>query len=191
MAEALRHPLVWVQMLTFLLYTGTEMTAGQWAFTLLTQHRDLPETAAGMAVTMYWGSLTLGRFLLGSIADRVGVERLVGASVTTALVGGLGFVLAPAPWAAFAGLALLGLSLAPIYPGMMTVTPQRLGRFSEHAVGFQVAAATLGALALPSLGGVLLATRGATWLNGLLGGLVVLMWGAIALWFLRGRSHRP
>jgi hypothetical protein len=39
---------------------------------------------------------------------------------------------------------------------MMTRTPQRLGNaLSAHAIGFQVSAAMLGAIALPSLSGLL------------------------------------
>jgi fucose permease len=89
-----------------------------------------------------------------------------------------------------AGLALLGFSLAPIYPGMMTQTPTRLGRLSEHAVGFQVAAAMLGAVAVPSLGGYLMQTFGHAWLNGMLGVLAVMLWLAIAALFWGARLEK-
>ena len=145
---------------------------------------------AGTAVTCYWGALTAGRFLLGAIADRMGVHRLVSLSVTTAMVGCLTFVLAPSPWVGAAGLALLGFSLAPIYPGMMTQTPRRLGRLSEHAVGFQVGAAMLGAVAVPSLGGLLLQAYGHFWLNAMLGVLAVALWVAIALLFWSARLEK-
>lgn len=188
--EALRHPVVWAQVLVFFVYCGVEMTAGNWAFTLLTQYREVSAGVAGTAVTLYWGSLTAGRFLLGAIADHVGVHRLLPLSVTSALVGALTFVLAPWPWVGIAGLALLGFSLAPIYPGMMTQTPTRLGRLSEHAVGFQVAAAMLGAVAVPSLGGYLMQTFGHAWLNGMLGVLAVMLWLAIAALFWGARLER-
>jgi hypothetical protein len=56
---------------------------------------------------------------------------------------------------ASAGLVLLGFSLAPIFPMLMSRTPDRLGAgLTAHAVGFQVAAATLGVAALPSGHGV-------------------------------------
>ena len=47
------------------------------------------------------------------------------------------------------GLAVVGFSLAPIYPGLMTQTPARLGRFSDFAVGFQASA---GAILLTGFG---------------------------------------
>lgn len=179
LSHALRHPVVWVQGLVFFIYVGVETTAAQWAFTLLTQYRDVLEGAAGTALSLYWGSLTAGRFLLGAIADRVGVQRLVSASITTGLVGGLSLVLAPWPWLSVAGLVVLGASLAPIYPGLMSQTPHRLGGLADMAVGFQVAAAMLGQVIVPSIGGLVLKAHGLAWLNGMLGVLLVLLWVAI------------
>ena len=57
----------------------------------------------------------------------------------------------PTTGAAFAGLALAGFGLAPVFPCLMTRTPQRLGAaLSAHAVGFQVGAAMIGAAAVPA-----------------------------------------
>lgn len=173
MGEALRHPVVWAQMLAFFCYTGVEMTAGNWGFTLLSQYREVSVGLAGTAVTCYWGALTVGRFLLGAIANHVGVYRLLGLSTASMVLGALTFVLAPGTWLAMGGMALLGFSLAPLYPGMMSQTPMRLGRLADHAVGFQVGAAMLGAVSWPSFGGILVEKFGISWLNGMLGVVAV------------------
>lgn len=183
MREALSQPLVWAQIGVFFAYTGVEMTVGQWSYTLLTQYRDYSLEAAGTAVSVYWGSLTAGRFLLGTIVNRMGVPRLLRIGVTTALLGGLTFVVAPWAWLSAVGLAVVGFSLAPIYPGLMTQTPARLGRFSDFAVGFQASAGMLGAVMVPTIGGLLLQTQGAAWLNGMIGGLVVILWLAVLALF--------
>lgn len=187
MQEALRHPLVIAQVLVFFVYTGFEATAGNWSYTLLTQYRGLSEGLAGTAVSLFWGSLTAGRFLLGAIADRVGVRRLLSLCVTAGLLGGLCFVLVPWPWGSIAGLAVLGASLAPLYPGMMTLTPRHLGRLAEHAIGFQVGGAMLGSVSIPSLGGVLLVAFGPAALNALVGVMALSLWLAIVglLWAAR------
>jgi fucose permease len=53
-------------------------------------------------------------------------------------------------------LALLGFSLAPVYPCLMATTPRRLGAdIARHAFGFQVSAATLGAAVVPAVAGLL------------------------------------
>lgn len=153
---ALRQPLVWLQILLFFLYTGTEVVAGQWSFTLLTEGRGVALATAGTWVGLYWGSLTAGRVLFGALVERIGTVRLLRASLAGALLGALLVALRLHPWADAAGLALLGLSLAPIFPCLMSETPRRLGAgVAAHAVGFQVSAAVIGGAALPSLTGLL------------------------------------
>ena len=59
------------------------------------------------------------------------------------------------------GLAALGFAFAPIYPLLVAITPERLGRrHLTQAVGLQVAVAYLGAAALPGAGGTLAASAG-------------------------------
>lgn len=155
-AEALRHPTVWLQVALFFVYTGLEVTVGQWTFTLLTESRQITPEVAGVWVTIYWGSIGVGRVLFGFVVDRIGIDLLLRICTVAAV---LGVALLALPFAAslsVIGLALIGLALAPIYPCMMTRTPQRLGKgLAAHAIGFQVSAAMLGAAALPSFSGLL------------------------------------
>jgi fucose permease len=154
--EAIRHPAVLLQMAVFFLYTGLEMTLSQWAFTVLTEDRGVRPGLAGSAVGLYWGCIGLGRVAFGLVADRVGIDRLLRYCL---LVAGVGAVLVAIPLtteAAFAGLALAGFGLAPVFPCLMTRTPQRLGpALSAHAVGFQVGAAMIGAAAVPATLGLI------------------------------------
>jgi fucose permease len=56
----------------------------------------------------------------------------------------------------FLGLALLGFAIAPIFPLSISDTPHLVGReHAPNAIGFQVAAASLGIAILPGLAGVL------------------------------------
>jgi fucose permease len=153
--STLRRPLVWLQVVIFFVYTGVELTVGQWTFALLTEARGLSTASAGLWAGLFWASLFAGRVALGFVADQVGPDRLVRLGTLGAVVGSLSLALAPIP-VALAGLLLLGFSLAPIYPMLMSRTPARLGAEQAlHAVGFQVSAAMLGGLVFPSLGGLL------------------------------------
>jgi fucose permease len=156
MMETLRHPLVRIQVALFFFYTGLEATVGQWSFTLLTESRNVMAEPAGMWVTIYWGSIGVGRVLFGTVAERVGIDGLLRASTLTATVGTILLASNRSESLSAVALALTGLGLAAIYPSMMTRTPQRLGTsLSAHAIGFQVSAAMLGTATLPSLSGVL------------------------------------
>ena len=156
MRDALGHSLVWLQIVLFFVYTGLEITVGQWSFTILTESRGLSKEMAGLLVTVYWGSILTGRVLFGMVADRFGLDRLVRLSTIAALAGTAMFALNRSVALDVIALALSGLGLAAIYPCLMSRTPQRLGKaLAAHAIGFQVSAAMLGAAALPSLSGFL------------------------------------
>ena len=70
MVQTLRHPLVRLQVALFFVYTGLEATVGQWSFTLLTESRNVAAESAGMWVTVYWGSIGVGRVVFGAVAER-------------------------------------------------------------------------------------------------------------------------
>lgn len=148
------RPRVLLQIATFFFYCGVEVTAGQWSYTVLTEARGVPPTVAGTWVSLYWASLLAGRVLLGFIVEWVGSVRLLRLSTVAAVAGALLIALPQAP--AALGLAVLGFALAPIFPGLMTETPRRIGvDAAAHAVGFQVSAATVGVAVVPSVAGLL------------------------------------
>ena len=60
-------------------------------------------------------------------------------------------VLLPGQLPALAGLVLIGLGCAPIYPGMMHATPQYFGTGnSQSMIGLQAAAASAGVCLMPA-----------------------------------------
>jgi fucose permease len=153
---ALRRAGVWGNISLFLIYTGAEATAGQWAYSLFTESRGMNETLAGLSVTAYWGSLTAGRILCGFIANRFSVKLLLRISMVIAPIVSLLIWQRNSAAGNVAGLALLGFFFGPIYPLMLAETPKRLGEaVTEQAIGFQVAAAYLGISLVPGFAGML------------------------------------
>lgn len=157
-SETLRLPLVWVGILLFLAYTGMEGVAGQWVYSLFTEARQVPAAAAGLWVSIYWGSFTVGRIFFGAIVNWLSTAVLVRLCTVGAAVGGLLLWFNPTMELGFAGLALYGFSLAPIFALLVTNTQDVLGpKHGANAIGFQVAAAGMGIGVLPGLAGVLAA----------------------------------
>lgn len=154
----LRRGRVWLQIAVFFVYTGVEMGTGAWCFTVSREVRGLSVADAGFWTTVFWGSLAAGRVGLGFVVDRFGPDRLLRLVTVTALAGVTAFAALPGLGGRL-GLVVLGLSLAPVFPTLMSRTPARLGpEVTHHAVGYQVSAATLGSAILPG-GYGLLATR--------------------------------
>jgi fucose permease len=152
---ALRSGRVWLQIVIFFFYTGIEVSAGQWSYTVLIEGRGLGGTAAGAWVAIYWGGLLAGRLVLGFAVERVGQVTMLRLATLGVLVFSVFFAI-PGLKVGAAALPLLSFSLASIYPGLMSETPRRVGeRTSPHAVGFQVSAATLGVAVVPSIAGLM------------------------------------
>jgi fucose permease len=145
--------------LAFAVYAGLEVTIGQWAFTSLTRHRGFGDLAASTFVSLYWVALTAGRLWLGLSGHHITAPRLlrwsVGGSVLAAAVLWGGGPMAPL------GLVLAGLALSVVFPLLMLLTPERVGaERAAAAVGWQTAAASIGAAGGPALAGVVLDARG-------------------------------
>ncbi len=149
-------PAVWLGIGTFFLYTGIEITGGNWTYTLFTEGRGIEPAVAGTWISLYWGSLTAGRILSGLIVGPLGEERLLRWSMIGAVIGA-GLLAVPGAAAInLAGLMLVGFALAAIFPTLISITPARFGAaHAANAIGFQIAAAGLGVALLPGLAGVL------------------------------------
>lgn len=154
--ETLKHPRVWLSMLLFFLYVGAEVSLGAWSYTILTEARGIPTRSAGLWAGSYWGMFTIGRVLAGLYAKRVGVTTLVFGSLVGALTGALLLWWNPVGWANLLAIALIGFSIAPVFPALISGTSQRVGaRFAANTIGMQMAAGGLGGALIPGLLGVL------------------------------------
>ena len=139
----------------FFVYTGMEVTAGQWAFTLLFEERGLSESRAGWWVGLFWGGLTLGRLVRGLFGSGLRISRSIDRSILT-IWAGAALIWADLGGWGVTGLPILGLGMAAVFPGLVSLTPERVGGDqTETALGYQLAVAGLGAAFLPWLTGVL------------------------------------
>ena len=154
--STLRLPVVWLSIAVFFVYTGVEAAAGTWAYTLFTESRAVSMTTAGMWVSIYWGSLTVGRLLSGIIVAFVPVRLLLRYSIIAIAIGAALVWLNVTSLLSFLGLSLMGLASAPVFPSLIAATPVRIGEaHTGNAIGFQISAAVLGQSLLPGLVGVL------------------------------------
>lgn len=144
-----RRGQAWLMLFLFFLYTGAEVATGQWAFTLLTEGRGMSTAAAGTWVAIYWGGLTVGRFGFGMVGERLSSSRILGGSMLVALAG-VGLVWVDPFGLGAVGLPLAGLGFAAVFPTLVSLTPARIGRLrSTRSIGFQLAAANIGAASVP------------------------------------------
>lgn len=158
---ALRRPAVWLGMALFFVYTGLEVTAGQWAYSLLVESRGVSPRVAGVCVSAYWASLTVGRIAFGQLAAHVAPNRILRAcTLMCPMAAGMLWVDWGLATSAVA-IAVLGFVLAPVYPLLISNTPARMGpELSSHGIGLQVFSAYLGVACLPGIAGILARNHG-------------------------------
>lgn len=154
--DTLLQPSTWVSMLLFFLYTGIELTIGHWIYTLLTESRGIAPEVAGLWTGSYWGMFTIGRILAGVYTSRIGLHALMRGSVLLGLVGAALVWWNPSIGISLFGVALSGFAIAPIFPGLVSGTSDRVGRrHAANTIGMQISAAGFGAAMLPGLAGIL------------------------------------
>ncbi len=138
-------------MLLFFFYVGSETCIGLWSASYLRTARNVGVEDAGLWVSIYYGSITVGRILAGIVVGKIGTKTAVriGSAVSV-----LGFILLLIPVGTGVlcptGLCLIGLGFAPMYPCTMQDTPQVFGKeFSQIAIGYQMGMANIGYTVLP------------------------------------------
>lgn len=136
--------------------SGLESVVGLWAFVFLLQGVTLEPAMAGVVVSGYWAALVVGRVLLGAVAERVGTWPVLATATIAAFVAAA-LLLSRQPLPSAAGVVLLGLTLAPVYPLLVLTTAERTSpRSVDRLVGIQGAADTLGSIACASVVGLIM-----------------------------------
>ena len=154
--ETLRQPAVWLSFLLFFIYTGSESALGTWVYTLLTESRHIAPKIAGYLASSYWITFTIGRILAGMYTKRIKLTSLLLLSIGGAFAGTLLLLLNLSNTASIIGVAFIGLSIAPVFPGLVSDTASRVGpRHASNTIGMQMGGAGLGAAAIPTLIGIL------------------------------------
>ena len=143
-------------MLTFFCYCALEQTTGLWASSYLVLHTQLSAETAAAFASLFFIGITIGRALSGFLTFQFSDARMIrlGQGVIAA---GLATLLLPLGRnAALAGLILVGLGCAPIYPCVIHSTPAHFGAENSQAIiGVQMASAYIGTCLMPPLFGLL------------------------------------
>lgn len=183
--KSLLQPQTLLGIMLFLLYTGAELTLGNWTYTLFTEGRGISPRIAGIWAGGFWAIFTVGRILGGVYANRIRLNTLMFGAILVSLVGAILFWWNPSPLLGVAGIFLTGFAMAPIFPGLVSTTSQRVGQHhAANTIGIQIGAANLGGALLPALAGYLAQKVS---LEAIPVMLVVSLLGLLALYFLSTR----
>ena len=143
-------------MLCFFCYCALEQTSGLWASSYLTLFKSIPaETAARFAGLFYIG-ITVGRALSGFLTMKLNDVQMIRLGQGIIAAGILTLFLPGPAFLSLAGLILIGLGCAPVYPCIIHSTPAHFGADKSQAViGVQMASAYIGTCIMPPIFGLI------------------------------------
>ncbi len=190
LSATLKLGVVWIASLFLLFYVGVEVSLGNWTYTFLLEDRHQNAFLSGWIVSGYWFGLTMGRFVLQTLAERFKISdtTLVYVCMAVVILALLLIWFIPLQIVMVVGFCLIGFGLGPIYPLTVALTPKLVpARIAPSAIGFLVSVSIIGLAVFPWTAGILSQNVG-IW--SLLPYNVALMVVAIALWWMLFRGNR-
>lgn len=146
---------VFLACVAFACYCGVEYTCGQWGASYFVGVLGLDKVTAARWCSMFYLGVTIGRGICGFIAMKVKSRTMVFIGEVVMVLGCVVTML-PFPYVKLAGVLLIGLGCAPVFPGMLQMTPDRFGKeYSQNAMGVQMACAYVGSCCIYPVFGLL------------------------------------
>ena len=163
-------------LIAFFCYCAAEQTAILWGSTYLVHHCGLSEeTAAGFA-SLFLIGITIGRGLNGFLTYKLSDKALIRLGQGIMMLGVTVMLLPLGCTGALAGLLLIGLGCAPIYPCVIHSTPEHFGEENSQAIiGVQMASAYIGVCVMPPVFGIIANHISVSLLSIYVGGITLLM----------------
>lgn len=146
----LKSPLTWLVSLFLLGYVGAEVSLGGWIPTFMLRVRHAEPFLAGLAVTIFWLGLTVGRVVLGFITGRIGEKLAIAGYIVICIVFQFLYWLVPNFAASMVFITILGFFLGPLFPAaIVTATKLLPAEYHVSAIGFAAAFGGGGAAIIP------------------------------------------
>ena len=143
-------------MVTFFCYCALEQSTALWASSYLALYKGVPADTAAFFASMFFIGITAGRALNGFLTMKFTDTQLIRMGQAVILSGICAMLLPLGERAAIAGLILIGLGCAPIYPCVIHSTPEHFGAaHSQALIGVQMASAYIGNCLMPPLFGLI------------------------------------
>lgn len=143
-------------LIAFFCYCAAEQTAILWSSTYLVKHCGMGETSAAGFGSLFLVGLTVGRALSGFLTYKLNDVNMIRLGQAMMAVGIMTMLLPFGIYSSMAGLSLIGLGCAPVYPCIIHSTPEHFGAENSQAlIGVQMAAAYLGILVMPPIFGLI------------------------------------
>lgn len=156
LGQILRIPGAREVMVAFFCYCALEQTTGLWAASYLALHEGISSETAAFYASLFFIGITAGRAASGFLTLRFSDTQMIRLGQGIILLGILILFLPFSGTASLAGLIVIGLGCAPIYPCIIHSTPAHFGAdLSQAVIGVQMASAYVGSCLMPPIFGLI------------------------------------
>lgn len=151
-----RLPGIMPSLLAFFCYCALETTAGLWGASYLVHTKGVATVVAAGWISLYYFGITIGRFFNGIITAKFSNLTLIRFGQALIGTGALLLLFFNYTGTNLAGLVLIGMGCAPIYPSLLHETPLRFGAHnSSKLMGIQMAFSYIGTTLVPPVVGLI------------------------------------
>lgn len=143
-------------LICFFCYCAIEQTTGLWASSYLTLCKGVSADTAAKFASMFYIGITVGRALSGFVTMKLNDVQMIRLGEIIIGIGVLVMFLPLGQNVSLAGLIIIGLGCAPVYPCVIHSTPAHFGADkSQEIIGIQMASAYLGTCLMPPVFGLI------------------------------------
>ncbi|MBP3192890.1 MFS transporter [Natronogracilivirga saccharolytica] len=134
---------------------GLEMSMGGWSATYFLEVHEVASRYSVLLLSLFWFGLTLARFFQGRILLSMSGSTVLDISFALSLAGSLVLLLSGHTGIAVAGLFVVGIGFAAIFPVILSFVGEMYARLSGTAFSIVFVIALGGGMSVPWLIGIL------------------------------------
>lgn len=159
-ASLFKNPFVLMTGILLFFQSGNEITTSGWMTTFLVDQVSMSPSWASIYLSIFWAALIAGRLAAGRLLQKVGEATLVQLSATSAALFLALFILFPHPLYSLLLAALVGFSMASIFPTVLGEASGRYPSLSGTVIGILISIALVGGMLVPWIAGILVSRLG-------------------------------
>jgi fucose permease len=145
-----RYRGTWMCAAFFFIYVSIEFTYSDWIVVYMRRARDTPYTTAGLASSIFWLGMSIGRIALAPVSEHFGVKCSVMVYLSLSAFFQIFFKLAQKPTLSLCVLGFNGLMLGPTFPSGLVLLSRSVPQHAQvGAVAVAAAAGQIGAATIP------------------------------------------
>lgn len=137
---ALQRKGVLVLLIAMFAYIAIESITGLWVSSYFVLQKGIDVDTAAFFGSLFYIGVTVGRFLSGFLANRLGDKNMIRYGSLVICLGIVVMILPSSHTLALVGLIVMGLGCAPVLPAMLHATPINFGKqYSQSIISLCIA----------------------------------------------------